>query len=51
MDVEDDYDLGLPKRNYNEVQLYEHSKAINCYDLEGNFIKTFLSLTKNITSQ
>ena len=43
---EDDYDLGLPKKNYNEVQLYEHSKAINCYDLEGNFIKTFLSLSE-----
>lgn len=43
---EDDYDLNLPKRNYDEVQLYEHSRAINCYDLEGNFIKTFLSLSE-----
>ena len=42
---EDDYDLGLPKRNYNEVQLYEYTKSINCYDLDGKFIKTFPSLS------
>jgi hypothetical protein len=42
---EDEYDLGLPKRNYNEVQLYEHTKSINCYDLDGKFIKTFSSLS------
>jgi len=42
---EDDYDLGLPKRNHNEVQLYEYIKSINCYDLDGKFIKTFPSLS------
>ena len=40
---EDDYDLDLPKKDFNEVKLYEHSKPINCYNLDGKFIKQFSS--------
>ena len=42
---ESDYDLGLPKRDFSEVLLYEHSKYINCYNLDGVYLETFKSLT------
>lgn len=43
---EKDYDLDLPKRDFDKVKLYEHSKKINCYDLNGQFIKTFDSMSQ-----
>lgn len=40
---ETEYDLGLPTKDIDEVNTYEHSKKVIAYTLSGDFVKEFES--------